>query len=97
MVRGAEALIQRGNETEGGTGTRAGAPAADPEGGSFLRNRLREVPAEAEDRLIRQLAADHLRELRDDGLTLGYIARMYGISPERMEQLYNHLVPSPPR
>jgi nitrogen regulatory protein PII-like uncharacterized protein len=55
------------------------------------------VPSEAEERLVRQLAADHLRELRDDGVTLDYIARMYGVSPERMQGLYRHLVPSPPR
>jgi hypothetical protein len=48
-------------------------------------------PAEA---LIRRLAADHLRELRDDGVTLGYVARMYGVEPALVERLHSELVPT---
>jgi hypothetical protein len=36
------------------------------------------------DRLIRTLALDRLRDLRDDGVTLDYIGRMYGVSGERI-------------
>lgn len=48
-------------------------------------------------RLVRRLAADRLRDLRDDGMTLDYVARIYGVSPERMEILYRELLPGPPR
>ena len=49
------------------------------------------------ERLLRRLAADHLRDLRDDGMTVDYVARIYGVSPERMEILYRELLPGPPR
>jgi hypothetical protein len=48
-------------------------------------------PAEA---LIRRLAADHLRELRDDGVTIGYVARMYGVDAALIERLQAELVPT---
>jgi hypothetical protein len=48
-------------------------------------------PAEA---LIRRLAADRLRDLRDDGVTTAYVARMYGVEPALMERLQAELVPS---
>lgn len=48
-------------------------------------------PAEV---LIRRLAADHLRELRDDGVTVGYVARMYGVEPALIERLQGELVPT---
>lgn len=51
---------------------------------------------EARTRLMAKLAADRLRELRDDGVTLHYIARMYEVAPESMERLYGELVPRPP-
>ena len=51
---------------------------------------------EARTRLLAKLAADRLRELRDDGVTLGYIARMYDVPAESMERLYGELVPRPP-
>lgn len=42
-------------------------------------------------RLVRRLAADRLRELRDDGVTLAYVARMYGVEPEVMEEMAHTL------
>ncbi|HEX6751503.1 MAG TPA: hypothetical protein VF092_29695 [Longimicrobium sp.] len=50
-------------------------------------------PAEA---LIRRLAADRLRDLRDDGVTLAYVARMYGVDAALMERLQAELVPTRP-
>jgi hypothetical protein len=41
----------------------------------------------ATDRLIRALAADRLRDLRDDGVTLAYMARMYDVTPQVLEAL----------
>jgi hypothetical protein len=37
--------------------------------------------------LLRRLAADRLRDLRDDGVTVGYVARMYGVDREAMEEI----------
>lgn len=45
------------------------------------------------DDLIRRLAADRLRELRDDGVTRGYVARMYGVDPELLESVARELLP----
>ena len=45
----------------------------------------------ARTRLVRRLAADRLRDLRDDGVTLAYVARMYGVEPEVMEELADTL------
>lgn len=64
---------------------------------SRLRTRIPGPEPDAAERLVRRLAADHLRELRDDGLTVDYVARMYGVSAERMEILYRELLPQPPR
>jgi hypothetical protein len=50
-------------------------------------------PAEA---LIRRLAADRLRDLRDDGVTLAYVARMYGVEAALIERMQGELVPSRP-
>lgn len=36
--------------------------------------------------LLRRLAADRLRDLRDDGVTVAYIARMYGVDRARMDE-----------
>ncbi len=45
-------------------------------------------PAElARAALLRRLAADRLRDLRDDGVTVGYVARMYGVDREQMEDV----------
>lgn len=91
MIHGADA--RSAGEAEERTGT-----VVESQDASLLsiRNRLSGVPQQ-EDPLVRRLAADHLRELRDDGVTFDYIARMYGVSPERMEILFGELVPSPPR
>ena len=47
----------------------------------------------ARELLIHRLAADHLRELRDDGVTVAYIARMYGVTPTDIEELGAELLP----
>lgn len=44
--------------------------------------------------VLRKLAADRLRDLRDDGLTLAYVARMYGVDAREMEQISTELVPT---
>jgi hypothetical protein len=36
--------------------------------------------------LLRRLAADRLRDLRDDGVTVAYMARMYGVEREAMHE-----------
>jgi hypothetical protein len=51
-----------------------------------------EVP-DPRELVIRRLAADRLRDLRDDGLTLAYAARMYGIDSAEMEALEADLLP----
>jgi hypothetical protein len=43
--------------------------------------------------VIRRLAADRLRDLRDDGLTLAYAARMYGLDAGEMAALEAELLP----
>lgn len=49
-------------------------------------------PKEAERaRLLRRLAADRLRDLRDDGVTVGYMARMYGVEQGMMEEMIGEL------
>ena len=49
-------------------------------------------PADAERaRLLRRLASDRLRDLRDDGVTVGYMARMYGVEQRTMEEMLNAL------
>jgi hypothetical protein len=56
---------------------------------------LRAFPAEPReterDKLVRRLAADRLRDLRDDGVTLSYIARMYGVETGLMEEMIGEL------
>jgi hypothetical protein len=42
-------------------------------------------------RLLRRLAADRLRDLRDDGVTVGYMARMYGVEQGMMEEMIGDL------
>lgn len=49
---------------------------------------------EAREALIRRLAADRLRDLRDDGVTLAYVARMYGVESAALERLESDLAPS---
>ncbi len=51
---------------------------------------LRPIPVEAEGAhagLLRRLAGDRLRDLRDDGVTVGYMARMYGVEQRVMEEM----------
>lgn len=48
---------------------------------------------DARERLIRLLAADHLRELRDDGVTPAYVAKMYGVDGELLEHVCEELLP----
>ena len=49
-------------------------------------------PADAERaRLLRRLASDRLRDLRDDGVTVGYMARMYGVEQGVMEEMVSAL------
>jgi hypothetical protein len=101
-ARAEEAMIQsieapRGPGSEPGQragGQRDAADAAQTRGRGRLSGSPEMDPAE---RLVRRLAADHLRDLRDDGMTLDYVARIYGVSPERMEILYGELLPGPPR
>ncbi|HEX8317846.1 hypothetical protein [Longimicrobium sp.] len=38
-------------------------------------------------RLISQLAADRLRDLRDDGVSTAYIAQMYGVDPSTIQEM----------
>jgi hypothetical protein len=42
-------------------------------------------------RLLRRLACDRLRDLRDDGVTVGYMARMYGVEQGVMEEMISAL------
>ncbi|HYH81341.1 MAG TPA: hypothetical protein VEX86_16170 [Longimicrobium sp.] len=69
----------------------APAPAARP---------IRALPAgeiapDPTEQIIRRLAADRLRELADDGVTLAYVARMYDVPADQLEWLRDELLPSP--
>ncbi|HEX8691327.1 MAG TPA: hypothetical protein VF746_02705 [Longimicrobium sp.] len=48
---------------------------------------------EAREQLVRRLAADRLRDLRDDGVTVAYVARMYGVETAEIERLHGDLLP----
>lgn len=51
-----------------------------------------EDPADAaRARLLRRLACDRLRDLRDDGVTVAYMARMYGVEQGVMEEMMTAL------
>ena len=56
---------------------------------------IRPLPRDSADtergQLLRRLAADRLRDLRDDGVTVGYMARMYGVEQELMEEMVRTL------
>ncbi|MBW3571237.1 MAG: hypothetical protein KY467_09030 [Gemmatimonadetes bacterium] len=60
---------------------------------------LRAVPLDAATadaalaQLLRRLASDRLRDLRDDGVTVAYIARMYGVEQGTMEEMISALGP----
>lgn len=55
---------------------------------------LVDVEPDPTDVLIRRLAADRLRELADDGVTLAYVARMYDVPLDQIERLRDELLPS---
>jgi hypothetical protein len=56
---------------------------------------IRPLPIGADDdaraRLLRRLACDRLRDLRDDGVTVGYMARMYDVEQGSMEEMISAL------
>jgi hypothetical protein len=55
---------------------------------------IRTLAPDADDthaRLLRRLASDRLRDLRDDGVTVGYMARMYGVEQGLMEEMISAL------
>ncbi len=58
---------------------------------------IRAIPLDADPadaaraKLLRRLACDRLRDLRDDGVTVGYMARMYGVEQGMMEEMINAL------
>ena len=56
---------------------------------------LVEVEPDPTEQLIRRLAADRLRNLADDGVTLAYMARMYDVPVDQLERLRTELMPSP--
>ncbi len=92
MIRGAEASLGRALEV--------GGPRLVPADAARPRTRPsdeRDPAAEARTLLMLRLAADRLRDLRDDGVTFGYIARMYDVPTETIERVYGELIPSPPR
>lgn len=95
MIQSMDALRGAQGRSGEGAGLRREAEEAVE---ARTRGRLSGAPeTDPAERLIRRLAADHLRELRDDGMTVDYVARIYGVSPERMEILYRELLPGPPR
>jgi len=49
---------------------------------------------DAGEQVIRRLAADRLRDLADDGVTLACMARMYDIPADHLERLREKLIPS---
>ena len=60
---------------------------------------LRVIPADPEENarreaLIHRLAADRLRDLRDDGVTMAYVARMYDVDRALLDSLLDQLVPT---
>jgi hypothetical protein len=71
------------------------APAATPAARPIRALPIEEVEEIPDPRetVIRRRAADRLRDLRDDGLTLAYAARMYGIDAAEMEALEAELLP----
>jgi hypothetical protein len=58
---------------------------------------IRSLPLDADPadaaraKLLRRLACDRLRDLRDDGVTVGYMARMYDVEQGMMEEMINAL------
>jgi hypothetical protein len=84
------------------TGAEPALPAAFPhrDGRTTDLRPIRVLPAqdaarrEAREALLRRLAADRLRDLRDDGVTTAYVARMYGVERELLEEAMDEVLPS---
>lgn len=77
------------------TGAEAVLPVAD-ERQSAAVTPIRPIPLDADPdtdraRLLRRLAMDRLRDLRDDGVTVGYMARMYDVEQRVMEEMITGL------
>jgi hypothetical protein len=72
----------------------AATPAAPARPRALRAMETADPEQEARAHLVLRLAADRLRELRDDGVTFGYIARMYDVPPETITRLYDDLVKS---
>lgn len=74
------------------SGAEHARPLADERQGATVTP-IRPLPvepdpaAEARLRLLRRLAADRLRDLRDDGVSAGYIARMYGVETSEIQEM----------
>jgi hypothetical protein len=67
--------------------------ARDPRSTRDARPALTLVPAydQAREALVRTLALDRIRELHDDGVTMEYVGRMYGVSGEYLADLESEL------
>ncbi|MDB4951054.1 MAG: hypothetical protein JWM27_3703 [Gemmatimonadetes bacterium] len=93
MVRAAESATARRTEAPARDFAAPGDPRRAPRPRALPPLEPRpDAAQEARARLILRLAADRLRELRDDGVTFGYIARIYDVPPETMTRLYDDLV-----
>ena len=60
---------------------------------------IRVLPVDSADNaqreaLIHRLAADRLRDLRDDGVTMAYVARMYEVDAGLLQRVLADLVPT---
>jgi hypothetical protein len=90
MIRGAESLTDRLADA------RRERTPPPPARAAQLARALPKVAApaaeRARDQLILRLAGDRLRELRDDGVTFGYIARIYGVETEEITRLHDELI-----
>ena len=84
------------------TGAEPALPVAFPQGEARASDPrpIRVLPVqdaarrEAREALLRRLAADRLRDLRDDGVTTAYVARMYGVDRELLEEAMDEVLPS---
>lgn len=68
-------------------------PARDSRTTRDARPALTLVPAydQTREALVRTLALDRIRELHDDGVTMEYVGRMYGVSGEYLADLESEL------
>jgi hypothetical protein len=92
MIRPAEALSATPAEITARDFDLPISPAAPARRGGLRAVDMADPSHEARAQLILRLAADRLRELKDDGVTFGYIARMYDVPAETMTHLYDDLV-----